>query len=1294
MVQQRNNLFLPGREFFLKSILIAFAAVVITTFTAGLSWAAASKVATGYDHSMVIRSDGTLWIWGANQYGQVGDGTSSDRLTPFRIAKGSDWAAIAAGKFYSLAVRSDGTLWAWGSNAYGQLGDGTTIDRHAPVQIGTDTDWAFVSAGIVHTVAIKSNGTLWAWGRNQAGQLGDGMKTDQLVPIQIGTDSDWAMVSPGTSHTVALKSDGTLWAWGANDVGQLGNGTTIQESTPVRIGTDPDWAAVDGGDKYTLALRSDGSLWAWGNTLGLLPVRFGTDSNWAAVSANADHSLGLKTDGTIWGWGSNTYGQLGNGTTIDSLVPVQAGPGTEWKAAATGDTHTVAIATDNGVWAWGNNAYGQLGDGTTAGRLSPAPISVYTVTPADAINGSITPSTPLSANWGASLTFTITPDDGYQIESVTGCDGTLSGTSFTTGPVTADCSVSATFIKIWTITAVAGANGSINPSGVVIAAQGSTTSFTVTPDTGYKADSVTGCNGTLSGKTFVTGPIAADCTVNATFVLKTYIITATAGTNGSISPSGDVVVAHGSSQSFTSTPVPGYHVETVQVDGVIVGPFRPMVIGIPLGDPYTYTISNVTAPHTINASFAPNPSVTITATAGPNGTISPSGSVTFLSETDKTFTITPAAGYLIADVLVDGVSAGVVNSYTFTKVMTNHTIDARFAPAVNYVIQAVAGPNGTISPAGEVIVPGGTSKSFRITANSGYRVADVQVDGASMGALASYTFYTVTADHSITVSFSPTIVSTRGANGSIYPQGTTVVTPGSDLSFTMTPSAGYHIEEVLVDGVPIGPVVTPEPPLTRPYTYTFTNVTVPHTISVTFAPNPTMIITASAGQNGTITPSGEVGVLSETNKLFKITPDSGYRIADVQVDGGSVGAVTSYQFVNITVNHSISATFSPTIVSTKGANGSIYPQGTTAVSAGSDQSYTMTPSAGYHIEEVLVDGVPIGPVVTPEPPLTRPYTYTFTNVTVPHTISVTFAPNPAKVITASAGLDGTITPAGEVAVLSETNKSFKITPASGYRSNVVVDGVSVGALGYYTFYNVTADHAISVTFSPTIVSTKGANGTIYPLGTTAVSPGSSQTYTMTPTAGYHVEEVLVDGVSAGLGVTEAPLSRTVSYTFTNVTVPHTISVTFAPNPTMVITTSAGQNGTISPSGDVPVLSETNKLFKITPASGYRVADVKVDNVSMGALGYYTFYNVTANHTISASFSPTIVSTRSANGTIYPLGTTAVSPGSDQTYTIIPAAGYHVEDVLVDGVSVGAVTTYTFFNVTIPHTIGVTFGVNQ
>jgi hypothetical protein len=147
----------------------------------------------------------------------------------------------------------------------------------------------------------------------------------------------------------------------------------------------------------------------------------------------------------------------------------------------------------------------------------------------------------------------------------------------------------------------------------------------------------------------MTAPITADCAVNATFKIKTYTLSASAGANGTITPSGNVVVTHGSDQSFTMTPLPGYHVETVLVDGVVVGPIRQQVIGAPLGDPYTHTLYNVTANHTISASFAPNPSVTITATAGANGSISPSGTVTFLGETDKTFTITPAAGYFIDD---------------------------------------------------------------------------------------------------------------------------------------------------------------------------------------------------------------------------------------------------------------------------------------------------------------------------------------------------------------------------------------------------------------------------------------------------------------------------------------------------------------------------------------------------------------------------------------------------------------------------------------------------------------------
>ena len=142
---------------------------------------------------------------------------------------------IAAGDDHTIALRSNGTLWAWGWNGYGQVGDGTTTDRHSPVQIGSDTNWVAIAAGDWHTIALKSNGTLWSWGSNGLGQLGDGTTTNKNRPVQIGSDPTWVAIAGGYYHTIALKSNGTLWAWGWNGYGQLGDGTNIDKNSPVPI---------------------------------------------------------------------------------------------------------------------------------------------------------------------------------------------------------------------------------------------------------------------------------------------------------------------------------------------------------------------------------------------------------------------------------------------------------------------------------------------------------------------------------------------------------------------------------------------------------------------------------------------------------------------------------------------------------------------------------------------------------------------------------------------------------------------------------------------------------------------------------------------------------------------------------------------------------------------------------------------------------------------------------------------------------------------------------------------------
>jgi preprotein translocase subunit YajC len=319
----------------------------------------------------------------------------------------------------------------------------------------------------------------------------------------------------------------------------------------------------------------------------------------------------------------------------------------------------------------------------------------------------------------------------------------------------------------------------------------------------------------------------------------------------------------------------------------------------------------------------------------------------------------------------------------------------------------------------------------------------------------------------------------------------------------------------------------------------------------------------------------------------------------------SVGAVTSYTFTNVTEPHTIVASFSfdgNTITASAGVHGTISPVGPVAVITGSDQTFTITPDLNSVVADVLVDGVSVGAVTS----------YTFTNVTEPHTIVASFSFD-GNTITASAGAYGTISPIGSVAVITGSDQSFTITPdLNSVVADVLVDGVSVGAVTNYTFTNVTEPHTIVASFlldGNTIIASAGAHGTISPVGSVTVITGSDQSFTITPDLNSVVADVLVDGVSVG---------AVTSYTFTNVTEPHTIVAIFSFDGN-TITASAGAHGTISPVGPVAVITGGDQIFTITPDLNYKVLDVLVDGVSVGAVTNYTFTNVTEPHTIVASF---------------------------------------------------------------------------
>ena len=318
-------------------------------------------------------------------------------LSSFRITNAQCWKSVSTSLNQCIAVKTNGTLWGWGYNVDGELGDGTNINKNYPVQINGDTDWQVAFTGISHSLALKKDSSLWAWGGNSSGELGDGSTSSSNIPKKIGADRNWIAISAGGAHSLAIKSDGTLWAWGYDGYGELGIGdlgnlgTYNYITSPVQVGTDNNWLIISASQFCSYAIKKDGSLWAWGNddskTLGLgdtvygiisSPMQIGTDTNWKYVSAGANHGLAIKTDGTLWAWGYNYDGELGDNTNINKEVPVQIGADNNWISTSASDFSSYAIKNDGTLWVYGANEVGQLGDGTYINKNTPAKISSNT----------------------------------------------------------------------------------------------------------------------------------------------------------------------------------------------------------------------------------------------------------------------------------------------------------------------------------------------------------------------------------------------------------------------------------------------------------------------------------------------------------------------------------------------------------------------------------------------------------------------------------------------------------------------------------------------------------------------------------------------------------------------------------------------------------------------------------------------------------------------------------------------------------------------------------------------------
>jgi alpha-tubulin suppressor-like RCC1 family protein len=345
-------------------------------------------VSAGDSHTVALRGDGTVWAWGANGSGQLGDGTTTLRDTPVQVPGLTDIIAVATGDSHVLALRNDGTVWAWGSNDSYQLGDGTTTARATPAQVPRLTGVTAVDAAGSHSVALREDGTVWEWGTILVGPPqrpgGPWEVSQHTMPVQVPELTGITAVAAGADHVLALRGDGTAWAWGGNLGGQLGQPSVYKQLTPVQVPGLTGITSVAASGEQSLALLGDGTVWAWGRNAFFSartePRQLPGLAGITTLGVGDYHALALRDDGTVWAWGSNSGGQLGDGTTAEHTGLVQVSGLSAVTALAAGGGYSVAMSSDGTVWSWGRNYSGQLGIGVSPRNVIPLPIQATGLT--------------------------------------------------------------------------------------------------------------------------------------------------------------------------------------------------------------------------------------------------------------------------------------------------------------------------------------------------------------------------------------------------------------------------------------------------------------------------------------------------------------------------------------------------------------------------------------------------------------------------------------------------------------------------------------------------------------------------------------------------------------------------------------------------------------------------------------------------------------------------------------------------------------------------------------------------
>ena len=307
------------------------------------------KIVADSGYSMAILPDGNLWGWGANDFYELGDGTTDTHIEPIMIM--SDVVDVKTSNGQTMVLKTDGGLWGWAGAESSEYA-GCTL---TPSFIMDDVAFFTFIPYYFQAIAIKNDGSLWTWGTNYEGRLGNGATTAELLPIKLMDDALTASIQ--FTYTMVIKTDGSLWTWGK---GRLGDGSTTERLTPVKIMEDV--RTVSTGSSFTMASKTDGTLWAWGNnskgqigdgstTERLTPVKIMNDIH--SITARVDSAYAIKTDGSLWVWGSNTDQRLGTGTSHNMPSPTKIMENVDMVLPI--GQHALAIETDGSIWAWGTN---------------------------------------------------------------------------------------------------------------------------------------------------------------------------------------------------------------------------------------------------------------------------------------------------------------------------------------------------------------------------------------------------------------------------------------------------------------------------------------------------------------------------------------------------------------------------------------------------------------------------------------------------------------------------------------------------------------------------------------------------------------------------------------------------------------------------------------------------------------------------------------------------------------------------------------------------------------------------